>query len=89
MPSGRVVTLPGGAVVELDREVDAPIDLYVDGMHFAMGRLLVTDDGALAVRIEDVVGMAPELVGAAAAGANPLTGAGDSAASADEREDLP
>jgi flagellar motor switch protein FliN/FliY len=56
MSSGRVVTLPGGAVVELDREVDAPIDLYADGMRFATGRLLVTDDGSLAVRIEQVLG---------------------------------
>jgi flagellar motor switch protein FliN/FliY len=56
MPSGRIVALPGGAVVELDREVDAPIDLYADGMRFATGRLLVTDDGGLAVRIEQVLG---------------------------------
>jgi flagellar motor switch protein FliN/FliY len=56
MSSGRVVSLPGGAVVELDREVDAPIDLYADGMRFATGRLLVTEDGGLAVRIEHVLG---------------------------------
>jgi flagellar motor switch protein FliN/FliY len=56
MSSGRVVSLPGGAVVELDREVDTPIDLYADGMRFATGRLLVTDDGRLAVRIEQVLG---------------------------------
>jgi flagellar motor switch protein FliN/FliY len=57
MPSGRVVTLPCGSVVELNREVDAPIDLYADGMRFAAGRLLVTDDGGLAVRIESVIGV--------------------------------
>jgi flagellar motor switch protein FliN len=56
MPSGRVVALPAGAVVELDREVEAPIDLYADGMRFATGRLLVTEDGGLAVRIEQVLG---------------------------------
>jgi flagellar motor switch protein FliN/FliY len=55
MPSGRVVALPGGAVVDLDREVESPIDLYADGMRFATGRLLVGDDGALAVRIEHVL----------------------------------
>jgi flagellar motor switch protein FliN/FliY len=52
MPSGRVVTLPSGAVVELDREVDEPIDLYADGMRFAIGRLQVCEDGTLAVRVE-------------------------------------
>jgi flagellar motor switch protein FliN/FliY len=56
MPSGRIVALPSGAVVELDREVEAPIDLYADGMRFATGRLLVTEDGGLAVRIEQVLG---------------------------------
>ena len=56
MPSGRIVALPAGAVVELDREVEAPIDLYADGMRFASGRLLVTADGGLAVRIESVLG---------------------------------
>jgi flagellar motor switch protein FliN len=56
MPSGRVVALPGGSVVELDRDVEAPIDLYADGMRFATGRLLVTEDGGLAVRIEHTVG---------------------------------
>jgi flagellar motor switch protein FliN/FliY len=60
MPSGRVVALPGGQVVELDREVEAPIDLYADGMRFATGRLLVTEDGGLAVRIEHVLGAPAE-----------------------------
>jgi flagellar motor switch protein FliN/FliY len=55
MSSGRVVTLPSGAVVELDREVDAPIDIYADGMRFATGRLVVTDDGGLAIRVEQIL----------------------------------
>ena len=58
MPSGRIVALPAGAVVELDRAVEAPIDLYADGMRFATGRLLVTEDGGLAVRVESVLGVA-------------------------------
>lgn len=69
MSSGRIVALPGGAVVELDREVDAPIDLYADGMRFATGRLLVCEDGALAVRIEQVLGAA----GSAAPAPEPTT----------------
>jgi flagellar motor switch protein FliN/FliY len=56
MPSGRIVALPAGAVVELDREVEAPIDLYADGMRFATGRLMVCEDGSLAVRVESVLG---------------------------------
>jgi flagellar motor switch protein FliN/FliY len=59
MPSGRIVALPAGAVVELDRAVEAPIDLYADGMRFASGRLMIADDGSLAVRIETVLGASP------------------------------
>jgi flagellar motor switch protein FliN/FliY len=56
MPLSELVGLPTGAVVALDREVDAPIDLYVDEMHFATGRLVVTDEAEWAVRIETVHG---------------------------------
>jgi flagellar motor switch protein FliN len=56
MSSQRAVSLPPGAVVELDREADDAIDLYVDGLHFATGRLVVTDEGELAVRLETVGG---------------------------------
>jgi flagellar motor switch protein FliN len=59
MSSGRVVALPSGAVVELDREVDAPIDIYADGMRFATGRLVVTDDGGLAIRVEQILSASP------------------------------
>ena len=55
MSSGRVVALPSGAVVELDRDVDAPIDIYADGMRFATGRLVVTEDGGLAIRVEQIL----------------------------------
>ncbi|MCW3039535.1 MAG: hypothetical protein JWM31_1440 [Solirubrobacterales bacterium] len=55
MPSGRVVGLPSGALVELDREVEDPIDLYADGMRFATGRLQVCEDGTLAVRVVEIV----------------------------------
>jgi flagellar motor switch protein FliN/FliY len=68
MPSGRIVALPSGAVVELDRAVEAPIDLYADGMRFATGRLLVTEDGGLAVRVETVLGVSTP----AAPGPTPL-----------------
>ncbi len=57
MPLSRLVGLPTGAVVALDREVDEPIDLYVDDMRFATGRLLVTDEAEWAVRIEAVHGL--------------------------------
>ncbi len=57
MPSGRAVDLPPGAVIELDRLVDDCVDVYVDGMRFASCRLMVTDDGGLAMRLEEIYGL--------------------------------
>jgi flagellar motor switch protein FliN/FliY len=55
MPSAQVVGLPSGAVVELDRQAEEPIDLYVNGSRFATGRLVVVDGTDWAVRIEHVL----------------------------------
>jgi flagellar motor switch protein FliN len=51
MPLGSALGLPVGAVVDLDRAGDAPVDLYVNGTRFARGELIVTDDGEWAVSI--------------------------------------
>jgi flagellar motor switch protein FliN/FliY len=57
MPAGSSLALPTGSVVELDREVDDPVDLYVDGMRCASGRLLVAEDGSLQLAIDEVFGL--------------------------------
>ena len=57
MPTGQVVGLPGGAIVELDREAEDAVDLYVDGQLYATGRLVVTDDDSWGVRVEHVLGL--------------------------------
>ena len=54
MPLGTALGLPVGAVVDLDRAADAPVDLYVNGMRYARGQLLVTEDGEWAVSIEQL-----------------------------------
>jgi flagellar motor switch protein FliN len=54
MPSAQIVGLPSGAVVELDRQADEPIDIFVNGMRFASGRLIVVDGSDWAVRIEEI-----------------------------------
>jgi flagellar motor switch protein FliN len=61
MPIGNLVGTPAGAVVELDRQADEPVDLYVNGMRFATARLVVSEDGEWAVRIESLVGEEPVL----------------------------
>lgn len=50
----RAVTLAPGAVVELDRELEDPIDLYVNGRRFATGRLVTLDGDEWAVSIDTV-----------------------------------
>jgi flagellar motor switch protein FliN/FliY len=55
MPIGSLVGTPPGAVVELDRSPDEPIDLFVNGRRFATGRLVVVDGNDWAVRIESVL----------------------------------
>ena len=62
MPIGDLVGTPAGAVLELDRQADEPVDLYVNGMRFATARLVVSDGGEWAVRIEELI--APEAVDA-------------------------
>jgi flagellar motor switch protein FliN len=54
LPIGRAVGLASGAVIELDRAVDDPVELFVNGRRFASGRLLLADDGEWAVRIEEI-----------------------------------
>jgi flagellar motor switch protein FliN/FliY len=44
LPIHHVVGMSIGEVVALDHEVDDPIDIYVDGMWFATGRLIPHDD---------------------------------------------
>ncbi|MFP5364177.1 MAG: FliM/FliN family flagellar motor switch protein [Thermoleophilia bacterium] len=50
----RAVALAPGAVVELDRELEDPIELYVNGRRFATGRLVTLDGDEWAVSIDTV-----------------------------------
>jgi flagellar motor switch protein FliN/FliY len=54
LPLRRAIDLPIGGVVELDCEADAPVDLYVNGLRFAQGQLVITADGEWALRVDDV-----------------------------------
>jgi flagellar motor switch protein FliM len=60
METAAVVDLPPGAVVELDRRVDDPICLYVNGMPFATGGLVVAEGSEWAVRIDALSGSAAD-----------------------------
>jgi flagellar motor switch protein FliN len=56
MPLGKALSMPLGAVVDLDRAADAPVDLYVNGLRFAQGHLVLTDDGEWAVCVDELGG---------------------------------
>jgi flagellar motor switch protein FliN/FliY len=51
---GHALELPVGAVVDLDVAADAPVDLFVNGLCFGQGHLLVTEDGEWAIQVESL-----------------------------------
>jgi flagellar motor switch protein FliN len=53
MPLGDAVALSQGAVVDLDRTPDEPVELYVNGFRYGVGRLVLVE-GEWAVRLEAV-----------------------------------
>jgi flagellar motor switch protein FliN len=55
MIASKAVDLPAGAIVELDRQADEPVDLFVNGAPFARGRLLLVGGTDWAVRIESFI----------------------------------
>ncbi len=65
LPLGQALELPIGAVVDLDRAADSPLDLFVNGLCFGHGHLLVTDDGEWAVQVESLITPAPRTLASA------------------------
>ena len=49
-----LLRLGPGSVIKLDRSVGEPIDLYLRGIHFATGQLVVVGDN-LAVKIKEIL----------------------------------
>jgi flagellar motor switch protein FliN/FliY len=67
MHASKAVGLPPGAIVELNRQADEPVDLFVNGAPFARGRLLLVGGTDWAVRIESFHNASAEEADAAAA----------------------
>lgn len=55
LPLGSTLELPPGTVLELDRDSEDPVDVYVGGKRFAHGTLQVTDEGVWAVRLDTLL----------------------------------
>jgi flagellar motor switch protein FliN/FliY len=68
LPIGQALELPVGAVVDLDRTADSAVDLFINGLCFGHGNLLVTEDGEWAIEVLSLnkpVVRKPALVGGA------------------------
>jgi flagellar motor switch protein FliM len=55
LPLGQALELAPGVVVELDQRVDAPVELFANGLCFANGSLVVTADGAWGVQVAELL----------------------------------
>lgn len=53
LPLAQAIGMPDGAIVDLDRSPEEPVDVYVNGKPFGTGRLVVVD-GEWAIRLESV-----------------------------------
>jgi flagellar motor switch protein FliN/FliY len=51
LPIGAALELPIGSVLDLDRTAEAPVDLFINGLCFGHGNLLVTEDGEWAIEV--------------------------------------
>lgn len=61
LPIGELVKLGKGSVIELDRDIDQPVDLMAQGVRLARGEVIVVND-RYAIRIDEIDG--PESAGA-------------------------
>ncbi|HUK92355.1 MAG TPA: flagellar motor switch protein FliN [Blastocatellia bacterium] len=53
MPLSSIVRLGPGSIIELNRAVDAPVDLLVNGLLIARGEVVVID-GCYGVRVTEI-----------------------------------
>ena len=54
LPLSEAVALGAGAIVDLDKEPDEEVDVYVNGLRFAKGTLLLVD-GEWAIRLAQIL----------------------------------
>ncbi len=56
IPIQRLLQLGPGSVIELDKSIDEPADLYLKDSKFATGNIVVVD-GRFAIKIEQILGL--------------------------------
>jgi flagellar motor switch protein FliN/FliY len=58
IPVRRLLQLGSGSVLQLDKSIDSPVDLFVRDTRFATGDVVVVD-GQFGVRIKEICGVVP------------------------------
>ena len=56
IPIRRLLQLAPSSVLELDKPIEAPADLYLKGTKFAAGKIVIVN-GQFAIRIEQISGL--------------------------------
>ena len=58
IPIHRLLQLAPGSIIQLDRPIDEPADLYVRDIKFATGDIVVVD-GRFAIKIKQIINSEP------------------------------
>lgn len=58
IPVRQLLQLCPGSVLQLDKLIDEPAELYVQDIKFATGDIVIVD-GHFAIRVKEIVGAAP------------------------------
>jgi flagellar motor switch protein FliN/FliY len=54
LPLGRLYALGRGAIIELDKKVGDPVEIFVNDRLVARGEVQLTDEGRLAIAMTEI-----------------------------------
>ncbi|HEX2940347.1 MAG TPA: flagellar motor switch protein FliN [Rhodopila sp.] len=54
LPLGKLYALGRGSIVELDRKVGEPVEIFVNDRLVARGEVQITDEGRLAISMTEI-----------------------------------
>jgi flagellar motor switch protein FliN/FliY len=54
IPLGKLYALGRGSIIELDRKVGEPVEIYVNDRLVARGEVQITDEGRLAISMTEI-----------------------------------
>ncbi|PPQ27613.1 flagellar motor switch protein FliN [Rhodopila globiformis] len=54
LPLGKLYAMGRGSIIELDRKVGEPVEIYVNDRLVARGEVQITDEGRLAISMTEI-----------------------------------